>query len=243
MKAAIFGAKGQMGRVLAALFKEVSPETELMLLDLNFVEDPSSDVPPDVMIDFSHKNALPEVLKLGQQFNTPLVLATTGYDEADRALIKVASETLPIFNSSNMSIGVYVLKELVKQAAALIGDDADIEIIEKHHRKKKDAPSGTAIILLDAIKTVDDKHYPQFGRSGQGLRTDEEVGIHAIRGGTIVGEHSVIFCMNGETVELTHKGESKNLFARGAISAAREIIGKPNGLYGMDDLMKWRELS
>ncbi|MFB0918783.1 MAG: 4-hydroxy-tetrahydrodipicolinate reductase [Clostridiaceae bacterium] len=240
MKVAIFGSNGQMGRVLTGLYKSTEPDTSLILLGREIDDKSVLEEKPDVLIDFSHKTALNKVLDLGKKLEIPMILATTGYDEADLDSITEASETLPVFYSANMSLGVYVLKKLVAEAARMIGNDSDIELIEKHHRKKKDSPSGTASILLDSIRSAGVEFEPVHGRIGQHLREDMEIGVHSIRGGTIVGEHSVIFCMDGETLELKHAGESKTLFAKGAMSAAKEIIGKPAGLYGMDDLMKWR---
>lgn len=240
MKVAIFGSKGQMGRVLTELYRSSEPDVSLILLGRDIDVESLIEEKPDVLIDFSHKTALKKVLDLGKILNIPLVLATTGYDEGDRDLIRETSSVLPVFYSVNMSLGVYVLRKLVAEAVLLVGSDSDIELIEKHHRKKKDSPSGTAVILLDSVNSAGLDLKPVYGREGQSLRSDKEIGIHSLRGGTIVGEHSVIFCMDGETLELKHTGESKTLFAKGAVSAAREIIGKPAGLYGMDDLMNWR---
>ncbi len=240
MKVAIFGSKGQMGRVLTELYRSSEPDVSLILLGRDIDVESLIEEKPDVLIDFSHKTALKKVLDLGKILNIPLVLATTGYDEGDRDLIRETSSVLPVFYSANMSLGVYVLRELVAEAVLFVGSDSDIELIEKHHRKKKDSPSGTAVILLHSVNSAGLDLKPVYGREGQSLRSDKEIGIHSLRGGTIVGEHSVIFCMDGETLELKHTGESKTLFAKGAVSAAREIIGKPAGLYGMDDLMNWR---
>ena len=191
----------------------------------------------DVVIDFSAKATLPAVLDYCVKTHTPAVLCSTGYDRADVAAVKAASEKVAIFRSANMSLGVNVLIEAVKFAAKRLYD-FDIEIIEKHHNKKADAPSGTAIMIKDGIKEVLPDKTEVYGRHGMvGARDKKEIGIHAIRGGTIVGEHQVIFAGDNESLTFTHNAESRDVFAAGAIAAARFIAGKGNGLFDMKDLL------
>jgi 4-hydroxy-tetrahydrodipicolinate reductase len=232
----IFGAQGQMGKVLTKLYGEERPEIQILAMGRNHQELPPAGPHPDVVIDFSHKDALESVLSLCTRNQIPLVLATTGYDAADKAKIEKASQEIPIFQSANLSLGVHVLKTLAREAARLLGESADIEIIEKHHNRKKDAPSGTALLLLDAVTKEGESHKTVHGREGQSLREKGEIGIHAVRGGTLVGEHTLLFALESESLELTHRGESKRLFAKGAMKAADYIITQAPGLYGMDDL-------
>ena len=152
--------------------------------------------------------------------------------------MRAAAEKIPVFFSRNMSVGINLVIELAKKAAALLGEDFDIEIIEKHHNKKLDAPSGTALAIANAIKTVRDEAFFVYGRSGQAKRTKEEIGIHAIRLGNIVGEHEVIVGTDSQTVTLKHEAHTRALFAEGALAAAEFIIGKGAGIYSMPDMIK-----
>lgn len=247
MRVLIFGARGQMGRVLIDLWKEKREEDEVVpVIRKTSAPRQAGEVTlehagkGDVLIDFSKPEALDEVLEYCLENKMPLVLASTGHDEDAEKKISKASSEIPIFYSANLSLGVYVLKTLAKAAAELLGDAADIEIIEKHHNKKQDAPSGTALMLLDAVKKEENEDKLIFGRHGKAQRQPGEIGIHAIRGGTIVGEHTVLFAMADESIELTHRGESKRLFATGAMKAGEYLINKEPGLYGMDDLINGR---
>lgn len=191
----------------------------------------------DVVIDFSAPTSLDGILAFASQSKCALVLCSTGYNQSDIEKIKNASKTLAIFRSANMSLGVNVLIDVVKKAAkALYG--FDVEIIEKHHNQKVDSPSGTALMLADAVKSVQtDKHYI-YGREGLvGKRDANEIGIHAIRGGNIVGEHDVIFAGNFETITLSHQATDRSVFANGAVRAAEFISTKQNGLYDMTDVI------
>lgn len=193
----------------------------------------------DVVIDFSVPAALPAVLRYAQHHNMPAVIGTTGLTERDLKLIQTAAERIPVFQTGNMSLGVNLQLELIKMASSTLGSDFDVEIIEKHHRKKVDAPSGTALMLANAISS----QYPEdleyvYGRHERNKRrTSSEIGIHAIRGGTIVGEHEVLFVGNDEIVEITHKAYSKQIFARGALRAASYVHGKGAGLYNMQNVV------
>lgn len=192
----------------------------------------------DVLIDFSSKSSLPDILKYCTETKTNAVLCSTGYDDKDIAEIKKTAEKIAVFRSANMSLGVNVLIQAVKFAAKKLYD-FDVEIIEAHHNKKADAPSGTAIMIKDGIKEVFPEKYEVYGRKGLvGARNDKEIGIHAVRGGTIVGEHTVLFAGNNETLTFTHKAESREVFAAGAVKAAVFLAGKEKGLYDMKDLIE-----
>nr|MBO4517699.1 4-hydroxy-tetrahydrodipicolinate reductase [Clostridia bacterium] len=191
----------------------------------------------DAVIDFSSKSTLNALLSYCLKTGTPAVLCSTGYDKEDIAAINKASEKIAIFRSANMSLGVNVLIETVKFAAKRLYG-FDIEIIEKHHNKKADAPSGTAVMIKDGIKEVFPEKTEVYGRCGiVGARDRNEIGIHAVRGGTIVGEHQVIFAGDNETLTFTHQAESRDVFAAGAIKAARFIANKKQGLFDMKDLL------
>ncbi len=193
----------------------------------------------DVIIDFSNPAALSGLLEYAVKNSIPAVISTTGLSDAQINLIKDASKKIPVFFSANMSLGVNLVCELAKKAANVLGDAFDIEIIEMHHNQKIDAPSGTALMIADAIKEelTDDIVYEYDRHSKREKRTKKEIGIHAVRGGTITGEHQVIFAGLDEIITISHSARSKELFATGAISAAKFICGKPAGLYKMADML------
>ena len=193
----------------------------------------------DVIIDFSRPDALPELLKLAVENKMPVVLCATGYTDVEIKSIEEAAKQIPVLRSANMSLGVNVLTELVSMAARTL-EGYDIEIVEKHHRMKVDSPSGTALMLYDAAqKEKGPETEPVFGRYGRAeKRTNGEIGIHAIRGGTVTGEHEVGFYGSGEQVILTHRAENRTLFAQGALKAARYLLDKPAGLYSMRDVVR-----
>lgn len=196
-------------------------------------------IPFDCIIDFSVKDAVYGLLDFAVAKNVPVVLATTGYGESEMKCVEEAAKKIPLFRSGNMSVGINLLIKLVKEAAAYLGEKADVEIIEEHHNLKVDAPSGTALMLADAVKSVNSDLQNVNGRSGiVGKRKKTELGIHSVRGGTIVGKHEVMFIMNNEIVSLKHEAQSKTMFAFGAIDAAIFLKGKPAGLYNMQDMMK-----
>ena len=190
----------------------------------------------DCIVDFSHHTATPALLDFAVSRGIPTVLATTGHTDGERALIVRAAETVPIFFSANMSLGVALLVELAK-TAALAMPDAEIEIIEKHHTRKLDAPSGTALMIASAISEVRPDAYNNLGRAGHGKREKNEIGIHAVRMGNIVGEHEVIVGTATQTVTLKHEAHSRALFAEGALAAAEFILDKEAGLYDMKSLI------
>jgi 4-hydroxy-tetrahydrodipicolinate reductase len=194
----------------------------------------------DVVIDFSNPDAIPELLDFCKTQKAALVLATTGLSTEDYQHVMQTSETLPVFMSANMSLGINVLIELAKTAAAKLGTDFDIEILEKHHNEKKDAPSGTALMIANEINEQHnhsmDFIYDRYTKKDK--RKTNEIGISSIRGGTIPGEHSVFFAGKDEIIELKHTALSRDIFGMGAIKAAIYIINKQNGLYDMKSMLK-----
>ena len=192
----------------------------------------------DVIIDFSHHTAIKDLCAYAIKTKTPLVVATTGHDESELDAIRAAAEVIPVFFSANMSLGVALLVELAKTAARAM-PDAEIEIIEKHHNRKLDAPSGTALMVANEIKRVRPKSTFTLGRSGMAKRVPGEIGIHAIRMGNIVGEHEVIVGTDTQTITLKHEAHSRALFAEGAIVAADFLVKHPKGLYALQDIIKF----
>lgn len=245
LRVIINGYSGSMGKVLT---KCVNEDSELQLvcgasrdeLDVPFktyLKMSDVEETANVIIDFSHHSTINDVLDYAIKTKTPLVIATTGFNEEELGKIKEASSIIPIFHSSNMSLGVNVLVKLVKEAAKAL-NGFDIEIIEKHHNKKLDSPSGTAVMIANGIKEVlPDTEYI-YGRHGRSeKRSSNEVGIHAIRGGTIVGEHTTIFAGHDEIVEIKHTAQSKDIFAKGAIAAAKFLVNQEAGYYNMNNML------
>ena len=192
----------------------------------------------DVIIDFSHHTALPSLTEYAQNTNTPLVVATTGHTDNEKEIMANASKNVAIFSSGNMSIGINLLMELCRKASETLGLGFDVEIIEKHHNQKLDAPSGTALMLADAVKdTRAETEYVYDRHSVRKKREPSEIGIHSVRGGTIVGEHEVLFAGSNEVISLSHSAGSREIFATGALRAAAYVAGKPAGLYNMSDLI------
>ena len=245
LKIIINGYSGSMGKVLTKCANEDS-ELEIVCgaskddLDVPFkTYQNMSDLEEsaDVIIDFSHHSTIDDTLSYAIKTKTPIVIATTGFNEEELEKIKKASNIIPIFHSSNMSLGVNVLVKLVKEAAKSL-NGFDIEIIEKHHNKKLDAPSGTAVMIANGVKEVlpDSEYiYGRHGRSDK--RNSNEIGIHAIRGGTIVGEHTTIFAGHDEVVEIKHSAQSKDIFAKGAIAAAKFLVKQEAGYYNMNNML------
>ena len=245
LRVIISGYSGSMGKVLTKCANEDS-ELEIVCgsskddLDVPFkTYHKMSEVEElaDVIIDFSHHSTIEDTLSYAIKTKTPIVIATTGFNDEELAKIKKASNIIPIFHSSNMSLGVNVLVKLVKEAAKSL-NGFDIEIIEKHHNKKLDAPSGTAVMIANGVKEVlpDSEYiYGRHGRSDK--RSSNEIGIHAIRGGTIVGEHTTIFAGHDEVVEIKHSAQSKDIFAKGAIAAAKFLVKQEAGYYNMNNML------
>ena len=193
----------------------------------------------DVIIDFSSPAALKGEMEWALKHDIPVVLASTGYSGEQLKYIDECAKKIPVFKTANFSLGVNLLVKLVKEAAEVLGEKFDIEIIEKHHNKKADAPSGTALMLADGANSVfDNKKEYMNGREGNVGRRGNEIGIHAVRGGTIVGEHEVVFAGEDEIISLSHSARSKKVFAAGAIKAAKWIVGKPAGKYDMTDILE-----
>ena len=195
----------------------------------------------DLIIDFSHPALLDDMLTFAKAKKIPLVIATTGYSDAQIEAINKASSEIPVFFTFNMSLGVNLICSLAKKAASILGDGFDIEIVEKHHNQKIDAPSGTAIMLANSVNEVfgDTLNYEYDRHSKRQKRTKNEIGIHSVRGGTIVGEHDVIFAGRDEVVTISHSAFSKEVFAVGAVKAAKFIYGKKAGLYNMNSIMSF----
>lgn len=247
-KLVLSGANGRMGRVIAAYAGErddcrivagIDRVTQRYADFTIFPTPQSCDVSADCIIDFSHPSLLSPVLEHAVHTSTPIVVATTGLSEEQIALLHRTSEVIPVFFSFNMSLGVNLLAELAKRAAAVLGPGFDIEIVEKHHNQKIDAPSGTALLLADALNhSLDDRFHYVYDRHAQcKKRTKDEIGIHSIRGGTIVGEHDIIFAGKDEVVTLSHTAMSKDIFATGAVNAALFLCGRQAGLYSMGDVV------
>lgn len=198
----------------------------------------SAETNVDVIVDFSHHSITKPLLDFALANQLPLVLATTGQTPEERALIDEAAEKIPLFFAANYSLGVALLIELAKFTARSM-PDAEIEIIEKHHDRKLDAPSGTALAIAKAIQEVRPESELNCGRSGMAKRTKTEIGIHAVRMGNIVGEHEVLVGTQSQTITLKHEAHSRALFAEGALTAASFLVGKPAGLYDMQSMLKF----
>ncbi|MBQ4568751.1 MAG: 4-hydroxy-tetrahydrodipicolinate reductase [Ruminococcus sp.] len=193
----------------------------------------------DVIIDFSNPALIENLCKYSQKNSLPVVVCTTGLSAEQSEMVNKLSESVAVFSSGNMSLGINLLIELCKKASLVFGDAFDVEIVEKHHNLKLDAPSGTALMIADGISKVrdDDPRYVYDRHAYRAKRTKNEIGIHSVRGGTIVGEHSVIFAGNDEVLTITHQAQSKSLFATGALSAAVYISALKAGLYDMSDML------
>ncbi|HVY46953.1 MAG TPA: 4-hydroxy-tetrahydrodipicolinate reductase [Minicystis sp.] len=259
MKIAIFGASGRMGRAVARLAADeratlvgavVSKRSPALGKDVgelagvgNLGVVASDDVGAgllgaDVVIDFSTSAAVPYLIQAAMRAKVAVVSGTTRLDATGERLLDEASKVVPVLWSPNTSVGVHVLAELVTQAMKRLGPGFDVEIVETHHRAKIDAPSGTALRLAEAARAARDDLRAVHGREGNvGPRLDDEVGLHAVRGGDVIGDHAVHLLGPGERLELTHRATSRDLFARGALRAARFVCGKPPGRYTMADVV------
>ncbi|MDP0487913.1 MAG: 4-hydroxy-tetrahydrodipicolinate reductase [Fusobacterium sp. JB021] len=227
----IIHGTGAMGKVVSDLLKEEEN------LNVSGFADELTNEKGDVIIDFSHFSRLNSLLEYARENKIPLVVATTGYDDNTLNKLKDFSKEIPILLSSNMSLGVNLMQDVLKKIVPILYDKYDIEVIEKHHNKKVDSPSGTAKTILEVIEEgCKEKMKEQYGREGIKKREENEIGVHVVRGGTIVGEHSVLFCGNDEIIEIKHTAMSKKIFAEGAITAAKFLSDKPAGLYSMKDI-------
>ncbi len=240
------GANGKMGHVVADLVLDHDDCKIVAGVDIKGeqecdfpVSKDFSGLSGDVIIDFSHPDALCNIIEFAKKNKTPIVLATTGYSKDQITDIKNAAKDIAIFFSFNMSLGINLLVNLAKKSFSVLGKSFDIEIVEKHHNQKIDAPSGTALMIADAInkEANNSYHYVYDRHSVRQERYKYEIGIHAVRGGTIVGEHEVIFAGKDEILTISHSARSKDILAVGAINAALFIKDKKPGLYDMNDLI------
>ena len=238
MRAVLCGANGAMGKLIdnilgTEIVGRVSIDGENNV-PKTFEE--LGRVDADVVIDFSHHTAVADVLAYAKQIGAAAVIGTTGHTPEEKAMIASAAEEIPVFFSGNMSLGIAVLCRLAKQAAAAF-PDADIEIVEAHHIRKVDAPSGTALMLFNAIKEVRPEAVANCGRAGEGKRTKEEIGIHALRMGNVVGIHEIHIHTGNQSLTLKHESGSRAMLADGAVDAARFMVGKGKGLYSMESML------
>lgn len=248
VKIILAGAAGRMGKAVCEAAKGDGRFTIIAGIDIspaqaefpiyNGIGDLSPQLGADVIIDFSHHSALEGILKYAKEAGCAAIICTTGHTEAEKNMMIEAAKEIPLFHSGNMSIGINLLMALVKKAAAAL-EGFDIEIIEKHHHNKLDAPSGTALMLADAAsETVPyDAKYVYERHSVRQKRSPSEIGIHSVRGGSIVGEHDVIFAGADEVITLSHSAASRDVFAQGALKAALFMKGKPAGAYNMENVI------
>ena len=239
MRAVICGANGAMGKLIQNLL----PGEVAGLVSI----DGENGVPKtfeelgscraDVVIDFSHHSAAPAVIAWARENRCAAVIGTTGHTASEKQLILDAAKEIPVFFSGNMSLGIAVLCKLAKEAAACF-PEADIEILEIHHNRKVDAPSGTARMLFEAVKEVRPQATEHCGRAGEGKRTPDEIGISSLRMGNVVGVHEVHICTGNQSLTLRHEAQSREMLAEGAVDAARFMVGKAPGLYTMQQLLE-----
>lgn len=248
VKVIFCGCFGRMGNAVRQIIKD---EADMEIVAGVDIMDGTAEFPvykvvtdvkeeADVIIDFSSPKALASLLDYATSKNVPVVLCTTGFSEEQLSDIKAASEKVAILRSANMSLGINTLVKLLKTATEILADNGyDIEIVERHHNQKKDAPSGTALLLADAInKTANGKYDYVYDRSDRReVRPKNEIGISAVRGGSIVGDHEVIFAGLDEVIEISHRAYSRSVFAKGAVSAAAYLAGKPAGMYDMSNVI------
>ena len=239
MRAILCGANGAMGKLIdAALGSDVVGRVSIdgeNNVPKTFAE--LGKVEADVLIDFSHHSAIADVLEYARQIGCAAVIGTTGHTPEEKELIFAAAKEIPVFFSGNMSLGIAVLCRLAKQAASFF-PDADIEIVEVHHNRKVDAPSGTALMLFNAVKEVRPQAEANCGRAGEGRRTKNEIGISALRMGNVVGIHEVHICTGTQTLTLKHEATTRAMLADGAVDAARFMEGKPIGFYNMESILE-----
>ncbi len=246
LKIIMRGCNGYMGQVISNIVKEDAEAEIVAGIDLTgeqkndypvFTHLQHCDIKGDVVIDFTSTKGLTELLTVAKERKLPIVFCTTGFDEAQIAEIEAASKEIPILRSANMSLGINTLSKLAAAAAKIFAEAGfDMEIVERHHRRKLDAPSGTALFLADSInEAVDNKYHYTFDRSTRReARDPNEIGISAVRGGTIVGEHEIIFAGLDEVIELKHTAYSRSIFGTGAVQAAKYLADKPAGMYNMN---------
>ena len=238
MRAVLCGANGAMGKLIDGILgNEVVGRVSIdgeNNVPKTFAE--LGKVEADVVIDFSHHTAVADVLTYAKEIGAAAVIGTTGHTAEEKAMISAAAEEIPVFFSGNMSLGIAVLCRLAKQAAAAF-PDADIEIVEVHHTRKVDAPSGTALMLFNAIREVRPQAVANCGRAGEGKRTKDEIGISALRLGNVVGIHEIHIHTANQSLTLKHESGSRAMLADGAVDAARFMVGKVKGLYNMESML------
>lgn len=264
LKVAVTGCAGRMGRTnVKTVFEDAEstlsgavewpqcPEigqdagtlAGVSALGVKVTSDLSEVLPvSDVVIDFTSKQAAPSIIEACVKHNTALVMGSTGLEEAEFKLIREASKSIPIIWAPNFSVGVNLINRLIREAAEVLKDDFDPEIVEVHHRMKKDSPSGTAVLLLNTLKSVYESEDVVYGREGMvGARPKDQIGVFAVRGGDVVGDHTVTFYGLGERVEISHRASSRETFSRGALRAAKYIVSHGKGLYNIDDVLGFSE--
>jgi 4-hydroxy-tetrahydrodipicolinate reductase len=239
-KVIITGAKGRMGQSLASCAKNFRDVK--IVAAINRGDDLKAFIAKtDVVIDFSSHSATPGIVELCAKNKKAIVIGTTGHSDSEKSQIANRKSKIPIVLASNFSTGVNTLFWLTRKAAEILGTDFDLEIVEMHHRLKKDAPSGTAKSLAEILAAIRQQQLEKIARHGRvgivGARTSAEIGIHSIRGGDVVGDHTVIFANTGERLELTHKASSRDTFANGALRAALWVVKQKPGLYDMQDVL------
>ena len=238
----VTGALGRMGRITTGKLQEAKDLCLVAGVDVLAQEGVLGDLEAftgeaDILIDFSHHTAAPGIMQWAKAHKVAVIMCTTGHTEQEQQEIRAAADTIPVFYSANMSLGVALLAELAKKTAAAF-PDADIEIVETHHNRKMDAPSGTALMLGRAVQTVRPNAVFHLGRSGMGKRTAEEIGFHAIRRGNVPGIHESIVSTDTQASTLRHEVYDRALFTDGALSAARFLAGKAPGLNDMTDIIR-----
>lgn len=248
VKIIMSGCNGKMGQVITRLAEEEEDAVIVAGFDVRdtldnpyptYTEPSEFDGDADVIIDFSHPDGLSGLIDYALRRSIPAVIATTGLSAGQVERLHQASAQIPIFFSANMSLGINLIIDLATRAAKILEGNFDIEIVERHHNQKIDAPSGTALAIADAISEVLSE-YPAYvydRHSTRKKRSKHEIGLHAVRGGTIVGEHEIIFAGTDEVIEIKHHAASKEVFAVGALRAAKYLMGKPAGMYSMKDLV------
>lgn len=239
LRVLLVGSAGRMGQAILEAAK-IDPQTDIVgMCDQGNPLEPAVSH-ADVVIDFSHATAITDICPIVSSRKIALVVGTTGHSDEQRDAIERCAKSVPLVLSSNYSVGVNALFWLTRKAARLLGPDFDLEIVEMHHRMKKDAPSGTAKTLAEILRTERNIAEMRHGREGMtGERKKGELGIHSIRGGDAVGDHTVIFAGEGERLELSHRATSRATFAKGALRAAHWVAkGRPPGLYSMEDVLE-----
>jgi len=249
LKIILSGCNGHMGRVVTSIVED-DPDVEIVAgFDISaqsevkypvFATPAEYDGIADIIVDFSNPSTLDDLLEYASSKKIPLVLCATGYDQDQIAAIKNTSESIAVLRSGNMSVGINLLVDLIQRSCTVLGEDFDVEIVERHHRRKVDAPSGTALLLADAASDAlpYDARYVYERESQRKPREPHEIGISAVRGGTIVGVHDVIFAGLDEVIEIRHTAASRDIFAVGALRAAKYLFGKPPGMYSMKDVLR-----